>query len=145
MFEHSASGRLPGRCARERAAAEARAIGLVARSVTHELRQPLSLIAGYAEILAYRSQEKQDVACLVSEIRQAASRLAASLDVLDAPDDLPIVAFGEEVERHVLDLRPRLQHRARRLRKPSGARPLPAHELAECASQEPPPCAQANG
>jgi hypothetical protein len=103
------------------------------------------LIAGYAEILACRSQEKEDVACLVSEIRQAASRLAASLDVLDEPDDLPIIEFGAEVERHVLDLRPRLRHRARRLRKPLDVELLHDGERAECASQEPPPCAQASG
>ena len=44
---------------------------LLVRSVTHELRQPLSLIVGYAELLA-RAPDELTRAELLAEIRRAA-------------------------------------------------------------------------
>lgn len=106
MIEHLRTGNISERCAREAATAEARTLGLVARSVTHQLRQPLSLIAGYAELLAHRPLAEGERAAFVEEIREAASRLAASLQILERPYDLAMLAFGPEWERQVLDLRP---------------------------------------
>ena len=58
---------------------------LLARSVTHELRQPLSLIIGYAELLA-RAPDELTRAELLGEIRRAAARLGGSLAKLERAD-----------------------------------------------------------
>ena len=78
---------------------------LIALSVTHELRQPLSLIAGYAELLAARPIPEDERVALLGEIRRAAERLSASLARLERAERLELVAFAGG-ERHVLDLRP---------------------------------------
>ena len=77
---------------------------LLARSVTHELRQPLSLIVGYAELLA-RASDELARAELLGEIRRAAARLAGSLAKLEHAEALETVAFGRLEECRVLDLR----------------------------------------
>ena len=77
---------------------------LVARSVTHELRQPLSLIVGYAELLA-RAPDELTRAELLGEIRRAAARLGGSLAKLEQAERLETLAFGRLEEYRVLDLR----------------------------------------
>ena len=106
MIEHAQSSRTTMSRAARKPFSENGTLGLVARSVTHELRQPLSLIAGYAELLANRSCGQTEVTAFVDEIRQAATRLAASLEVLERPFDLRIHSYGPEAERQLLDLRP---------------------------------------
>jgi signal transduction histidine kinase len=76
---------------------------LLARSVAHELRQPLSLIIGYAELLASRRPDGDEQAALVAAIRAAADRMAASLARLDRPEELRPRQLGPE---ELLDLRP---------------------------------------
>src|SRR5205809_3824486 len=73
-----------------------RAIGfdLVARSVTHELRQSLSLIIGYTELLASDDLTADDRTALLLETRRAARRLAASLERLEQSDALPLRSLG---------------------------------------------------
>jgi signal transduction histidine kinase len=78
---------------------------LLARSVTHELRQPLSLIVGYAELLERGSVGEAERAALVAEIRSAAARLAGSLSRLERADASRRRRFGPDPEREVLDLR----------------------------------------
>ena len=78
---------------------------LLARSVTHELRQPLSLILGYAELLARPDRPARERAQLLAELRLAASRLAGSLAKLEHAEALETVAFGPSEEYRVLDLR----------------------------------------
>jgi signal transduction histidine kinase len=77
---------------------------LLARSVIHELRQSLSLIVGYAELLA-RAPDELTRAELLGEIRRAAARLAGSLAKLEHAEALETVAFGALEEYRVLDLR----------------------------------------
>ena len=77
---------------------------LLARSVTHELRQSLWLIGGYAELLA-RAPDELTRAELLREIRRAASRLAGSLAKLERAEALETIAFGPFEEYRVLDLR----------------------------------------
>lgn len=84
---------------------EARTLGLICRSVTHELRQPLSLIAGYAELLATREMDEAERAALVDQIRRAAARLAASLDRLEHPDRPRSASPYPLAEWGLLDLR----------------------------------------
>ena len=52
---------------------------LLTRSVVHELRQPLSLVVGYSELLANASLDDPERALLLAELRAAALRLASSL------------------------------------------------------------------
>ena len=78
---------------------------LLARSITHELRQPLSLIVGYAELLATRPLEEVERAAILAELRGAAARLAGSLERLERPDACGLLAFGADPEQRVLDLR----------------------------------------
>ena len=82
-----------------------RSVELLARSVTHELRQPLSLIIGYAELLARPERPDADRAILLAELRVAAARLAGSLARLERAEALETVAFGSLEEYRVLDLR----------------------------------------
>ena len=77
---------------------------LLARSVTHELRQPLSLIVGYAELLAAEPEEAVRT-LLLAELRRAADRLAGSLARLERVDGLEMRTFGPGGEYRVLDLR----------------------------------------
>ena len=77
---------------------------LIVLSVTHELRQPLSVIAGYAELLAQRAHSEHDEA-LLREIRRAAERLAAALCRLERADRFQLVPLCGGARR-VLDLRP---------------------------------------
>ena len=78
---------------------------LLARSVTHELRQPLSLIIGYAELLARPDLPDAERAILLAELRVAAARLAGSLKKLEHAEALETLAFGRLEESRVLDLR----------------------------------------
>ena len=78
---------------------------LLARSLTHELRQPLSLIVGYAELLARPDLLEAERARLLAELRVAAARLAGSLKKLERAERLETVAFGPFEEYRVLDLR----------------------------------------
>ena len=78
---------------------------LLARSVTHELRQPLSLIVGYAELLARPDLPAPERATLLAELRLAAPRLAGSPKKLERAEVLETVAFGPFEEDRVLDLR----------------------------------------
>ena len=78
---------------------------LLARSVTHELRQPLSLIVGYAELLATRDLPEAERSALLAELRGAAARLTDSLARLERPEACGMLAFGAGPERQVLDLR----------------------------------------
>ena len=83
---------------------------LLARSVTHELRQPLSLIVGYAELLATRDLPEAERAALLAELRRAAARLAGSLERLERlgrPEAAALVRFGPGEGRAVIDLRAR--------------------------------------
>jgi signal transduction histidine kinase len=77
---------------------------LLARSVTHAVRQPLSLIVGYAELLA-REPDEGARALLLAELRGAAARLAGSLERLDRPEPPEVLTFGPRGEHRVLDLR----------------------------------------
>ena len=76
---------------------------LLARSITHELRQPLSLISGAAELLATRRLSESERASLVAAIRTAAAQMAGSLARLDRPEPLRPRRLGPE---ELLDLRP---------------------------------------
>ena len=95
----------PDRCPRGCATPEGASFDLIALSVTHELRQPLSLICGYAELLATRPLPEDERVALLGQIRRAAERLSASLARLERAERLELVAFAAG-ERHVLDLRP---------------------------------------
>jgi signal transduction histidine kinase len=77
------------------------AFDLLARSVTHELRQPLSLIAGYAELLATRPFDEAERAAVLAELRGA-----GSLARLERPEACGMLTFRAERERQVLDLHP---------------------------------------
>ena len=76
---------------------------LLARSVAHELRQPLALIAGSAELLATHRLPEADQAALIAAIRVAAARMAGSLARLDRPETLRWRQLGPA---ELLDLRP---------------------------------------
>ena len=76
---------------------------LLSRSITHELRQPLSLISGAAELLATRRLSESERASLVAAIRTAAAQMAGSLARLDRPEPLRPRRLGPE---ELLDLRP---------------------------------------
>lgn len=78
---------------------------LLARSITHALRQPLALIVGYAELLAAESDEGTR-ALLLAELRRAADRLAGSLARLDRAEPPETLSFGARGEYRILDLRP---------------------------------------
>ena len=78
---------------------------LLARSVTHELRQPLSLIVGYAELLARPDLPEAERPPLLAELRVAAARLAGSLERLERGEELQMLAFGSRDDYRVLDLR----------------------------------------
>ena len=78
---------------------------LLARSVTHELRQPLNLITISAELLTRPDLPDGERATLLAELRLAAARLAGSLAKLEHAEDLEKVAFGPFRENRVLDLR----------------------------------------
>lgn len=85
---------------------------MLARSITHELRQPLSLICGYSELLANGSLTDAERSTLVDEIRRAARRLAASIDLVERSDNLRVRTFGSASDYRVLDLRSRLDRDA---------------------------------
>ena len=78
---------------------------LLARSVTHELRQPLSLITFSAELLTRPDLPDGERMALLAALRVAASRLAGSLAKLERAEALETVAFGPFEEYRVLDLR----------------------------------------
>ena len=78
---------------------------LLTRSVTHELRQPLSLIVGYAELLARPDVDGADWPVLLASIRDAASRLAGPLKKLEHAQELGTVELGPRAADRVLDLR----------------------------------------
>ena len=78
---------------------------LLARSVTHELRQPLSLITFSAELLTRPYLSDGERMALLTELRLAAARLAGSLAKLERAEALETVAFGPFEEYRVLDLR----------------------------------------
>ena len=86
-------------------------LDLVARSVVHELRQPLAVILGYAEILAARGRERPsdnplwDDGALLERIREAAWRMAVSLEKLEHASELLLLAFGPRSRERFLDLR----------------------------------------
>jgi signal transduction histidine kinase len=67
---------------------------LLARSVTHGLRQPLSLIVGYAELLARPDLPEPERARLLAELRVAAARLAGSLALLERAERAGTGASG---------------------------------------------------
>jgi signal transduction histidine kinase len=79
-------------------------LDLVVRSVTHELRQPLSLISGYAELLASGRLTDRERDNLLLELRAAIHRLAASLDLLERSDALPLIDYAAETQPRVIDL-----------------------------------------
>ena len=81
------------------------ALDLVARSDVHELRQPLSVIIGYAELLATQPADEGRLAQLLGAIRRAAWGMAASLERLERAPELELRAFGPRGEWQVLDLR----------------------------------------
>ena len=58
------------------------------RAVTHELRQPLSLIVGYTELLETHELAAADRVAILAEIRRAAARMAGVLRRLDRPEEL---------------------------------------------------------
>jgi signal transduction histidine kinase len=76
-------------------------VDLLARSITHELRQPLALIAGAAELLATRDLPEAERSALLAELRGAAARLSGRR--LERPDGLRPRRLGPE---ELLDLRP---------------------------------------
>ena len=78
---------------------------MLSLSVTHELRQSLSLIRGYAELLATRELGEADRAAAVAAIRAAAARLGGSLDRLERTDGTRRLRFGPHGERELFDLR----------------------------------------
>ena len=80
-------------------------LDLLSLSITHELRQPLSLIVGYAELLATREMPEPDRAAALAAIRRAAARLAGSLERLERGDATRRIQFGSEAGRELLDLR----------------------------------------
>ena len=79
---------------------------VLARSVAHELRQPLSEIVVCAELLATRRLPEPDRAALLAAIREAARHLAGSLARLERGGSLEPLGFGPEGEGRLLDLRP---------------------------------------
>ena len=78
---------------------------MLSLSITHELRQSLSLIRGYAELLATREMGEADRAAAVAAIRAAAARLGGSLDRLERTDGTRRLRFGPHGERELFDLR----------------------------------------
>ena len=78
---------------------------LLARSVVHELRQSLSLIVGYAELLTRPDLAEADRARLLAELRIAAARLAGSLARLERGEGLEAISFGPGGHERVLDRR----------------------------------------
>lgn len=83
---------------------------LLARSVSRELRQPLTVILGYAELLETRAVPAAERAARLAEIRRAAARLAGSLDRLDRvgrrPAEAAVIRVGPGDGCEVIDLRP---------------------------------------
>ena len=75
---------------------------LLARSVIHELRQDLSLVVGYAELLVTRQLSESERAAMVAVIREAAAGMADVLRRLDCPEPPGRVRLGPE---ELLDLR----------------------------------------
>lgn len=102
----SAAGRPRARTSNAARSVEVRSqsVELVSRSITHELRQPLSLILGYAELLAGREFGPDERGTIVAEIRQAARRLSASLDLLERSETLKLITYSAAAELQVLDL-----------------------------------------
>ena len=48
-------------------------LGMLSLSITHELRQPLSLIVGYAELLATRQLSEAQRTSMLGAVREAAA------------------------------------------------------------------------
>jgi signal transduction histidine kinase len=88
-------------------------LDLVARSLTHELRQPLAGIIGYADLLAAGGRDKPlaahglDDVALLDRIRGAAWSMAVALEKLERAPELPLIALGPQGRWRVLDLRAR--------------------------------------
>ena len=62
------------------------------RSIRYALWQPMSVIIGYAELLATRPADEQARAGMLEEVRQAAARLAAYMDQLENGEGLELLA-----------------------------------------------------
>ena len=77
----------------------------IVSTVAHELRTPLSVIVGYAELLARPDTADAERPALLAELRLAAARLAGSLTLLERPESLRTAAFGTDGEYRVFDLR----------------------------------------
>ena len=71
----------------------------------HELRQGLSVILGYAELLQTCGLAEADRAAFIHRIGAAAARLDAALDRVERGDLTARVRFGPHGERELLDLR----------------------------------------
>ena len=78
---------------------------MLSLSVTHELRQSLSLIIGYAELLAMRPWPDEEHDTLVIQIRRSVARMAGSLERLERGETTGRLRFGPNGERELLDLR----------------------------------------
>ena len=74
---------------------------LLIRSVVHELRQGLSVVAGYAELLATRQLSETERAAMLAAARKAADEMADVLHRLDCPGQLGRIRLGPE---ELLDL-----------------------------------------
>ena len=68
---------------------EAEAWALLARSAARELRQELTLVIGYAELLVLPGVSDSQRGAPVAVICAAAARMAAALDRLEGPGALP--------------------------------------------------------
>jgi signal transduction histidine kinase len=75
---------------------------LLVRSVAYELRQDLSVIVGYAELLATRQLPETERTSMIAAVREAAANIADVLHRLDCPEQPGRIRLGPE---ELLDLR----------------------------------------
>ena len=75
---------------------------LLIRSVAHELRQDLSVLVGYVELLATRQLSEAQRTSTLGAVREAAAELGDVLHRLDCPEQLGRIRLGPE---ELLDLR----------------------------------------
>ena len=81
------------------------ALDMLSLSITHELRESLSVIVGYADLLAMRPWPEEERDAFVGRIRRATARMVRSLERLERDGDPGRLRFGPNGERELLDLR----------------------------------------
>ena len=77
----------------------------LARSVTHELREALTVVRGYAGLLRTHGLTAADRAAFIERIDAAATRMVGALDRLERGDVAACARLGPNGEYELLDLR----------------------------------------